>query len=276
MFSRILSLRGAVLPLATGTAVATGIALNFKPRDIHAEDPVHPAHYPWPHSGLLSTFDHSSLRRGFEVYQQVCSSCHSLNRIAYRNLIGVTHTEDEAKAIAETIEVTDGPDDQGEFFKRPGKLSDYFAAPYANDNAARAANNGALPPDLSLIVKARHGNADYIFSLLVGYREPPAGVEMRQGLHYNPYFAGGAIGMPQQLFDGMVDYADGTPATASQMAKDVTSFLAWASEPELDERKLMGFKSILLLSTLFVFALYIKKLKFSYLKSRKIVWTGKD
>lgn len=122
------------------------------------------------------------------------------------------------------------------------QLSDYFPAPYANDNAARAANNGALPPDLSLIVKARHGGPDYIFALLTGYREPPAGIEIRQGLHYNPYFPGGAIGMPQQLFDGMVDYADGTPATASQMAKDVSTFLAWASEPEMDERKLMGLK----------------------------------
>lgn len=127
-----------------------------------------------------------------------------------------------------------------------------------------------------MIVKARHGGADYIFALLTGYREPPAGVEIRPGLHYNPYFPGGAIGMPQQLFDGMVEYADGTPSTASQMAKDVTSFLNWAAEPEHDERKLMGFKSILLLSALFVSALYIKKLKFSYLKSRKIVWTGKD
>ena len=114
--------------------------------------------------------------------------------------------------------------------------------PYANDNAARAANNGALPPDLSLIVKARHGGPDYIFALLTGYREPPAGVEIRPGLHYNPYFPGAAIGMAQQLFDGMVDYEDGTPATASQMAKDVTTFLNWAAEPEHDERKLMGLK----------------------------------
>jgi len=275
MFSRMLSLRGA-LPLASGFAVAGGIAYQMKGRDLHAEDPVHPAHYPWSHASLLGSYDHASIRRGFEVYQQVCAACHSLNRIAFRNLVGVSHTEDEAKALAEAIQVKDGPDETGEMFMRPGKLSDYLPNPYANENQARATNNGAYPPDLSLIVKARHGGADYIFSLLTGYKEPPAGVEIRPGLHYNPYFAGGAIGMPQQLFDGMVDYQDGTPATVSQMAKDVTTFLSWASEPELDDRKLMGLKALIILSVAAVFALYIKRLKFSYLKTRKIVWTGKQ
>lgn len=145
-----------------------------------------------------------SLRRGFQVYQEVCSACHSLNRIAWRNLVGVTHTVDEVKAMAEEVEYEDEePDEQGNVIKRPGKLSDYMPKPYPNENAARSGNAGALPPDLSLMVKARHGGADYVFSLLTGYPdEPPPGVHMLEGLNYNPYFPGGAIAMARVLFDG--------------------------------------------------------------------------
>ena len=145
-----------------------------------------------------------SLRRGFQVYQEVCSACHSLNRIAWRNLVGVTHTVDEVKAMAEQVEYEDEePDEQGNVVKRPGKLSDYMPKPYPNENAARSGNAGALPPDLSLMVKARHGGADYVFSLLTGYpEEPPPGVHMLEGLNYNPYFPGGAIAMARVLFDG--------------------------------------------------------------------------
>jgi len=157
--------------------------------------------------------------------------------------------------MAEEHEYTDGPDDQGEMFQRPGKLADYMPAPYPNEEAARAGNGGALPPDLSLIIKARHGGADYVFSLLTGYIDPPAGVEIREGMNYNPYFPGGAISMARVLFDGLVEYDDGTPATTSQMAKDVVTFLAWAAEPEHDQRKQYGIKAVIIFSTLFCLSL---------------------
>lgn len=142
-----------------------------------------------------------SVRRGYEVYKQVCSACHSMQYIAYRNLVGVTHTEAEAKAEAEQITVKDGPDDTGNYYTRPGKLSDYFPSPYPNEEAARAANNGAYPPDLSYIVSARKGGEDYIFSLLTGYHDAPAGVVLREGQYFNPYFPGGAISMAQVLYN---------------------------------------------------------------------------
>lgn len=159
-----------------------------------ANDALAPPSYPWSHQGKYNSFDSASLRRGFEVYRQVCSTCHSLEYIHYRNLIGNTHTEEQAKALAQSIEVSDGPDDNGEMFDRPGKLADALPKPYANDEAGRAANNGALPPDLSLITKARPHGEDYIFALLTGYSEPPAGFALRPGLYYNRYFAGGALG----------------------------------------------------------------------------------
>ena len=144
-----------------------------------AEEGLHSAHYPWAHEGMLETFDHAAIRRGYQVYREVCSACHSLDRIAWRNLVGVSHTVDESKAMAEEVEYEDGPNDEGNMFQRPGKLADYMPRPYANDEAARAGNAGALPPDLSLIVKARHSGTDYIFSLLTGYRDPPAGVHLQ-------------------------------------------------------------------------------------------------
>ncbi|KDQ61590.1 hypothetical protein JAAARDRAFT_31051 [Jaapia argillacea MUCL 33604] len=237
-----------------------------------ADEGLHPPAYPWSHKGIFDTFDHASIRRGFQVYREVCSSCHSLDRIAWRNLVGVSHTADEAREAAEEVEYTDGPDDNGEMFQRPGKLSDYLPPPYPNEEAARAANGGALPPDLSLIVKARHGGADYIFSLLTGYVDPPAGIEIREGLNYNPYFPGGAIAMARNLFDGVVEYEDGTPGTASQMAKDVAVFLNWASEPEHDERKKIGLKAVILFSTLTLISLYVKRFKWAPLKNRKLFY----
>ncbi|WMV35125.1 hypothetical protein MTR67_028510 [Solanum verrucosum] len=172
--------------------------------------------YPWPHEGILSSYDHASIRRGHQVYQQVCASCHSMSLISYRDLVGVAYTEEETKAMAAEIEVVDGPNDEGEMFTRPGKLSDRFPQPYANEAAARFANGGAYPPDLSLITKARHNGQNYVFALLTGYRDPPAGVSIREGLHYNPYFPGGAIAMPKMLNDGAVEYEDGIPATEAQ------------------------------------------------------------
>jgi ubiquinol-cytochrome c reductase cytochrome c1 subunit len=193
-----------------------------------------------------------------------------MNRVAYRNLVGVAFTEEEAKQLAEEVEVEDGPNDEGEMFTRPGRLSDYFPAPYPNAEAARYANNGALPPDLSLITKARHGGADYIFALLTGYRDPPAGVHVREGLYYNPYFPGQQIAMARALYDDGVEYDDGTPATTTQMAKDVATFLSWAAEPEHDQRKLMGVETMVSLGILAGLMLYMKRFKWALLKSRRL------
>ncbi|KAK4207251.1 3-deoxy-7-phosphoheptulonate synthase [Rhypophila decipiens] len=238
-----------------------------------AEEGLHPTKYPWVHQQWFKTFDHQALRRGFQVYREVCASCHSLNRIPYRTLVGAVLTVDEAKALAEENEYDTEPNDQGEIEKRPGKLSDYLPAPYKNDEAARFANNGALPPDLSLIVKARHGGCDYIFSLLTGYpEEPPAGAQVGEGLNFNPYFPGTGIAMARVLYDGLVEYEDETPASTSQMAKDVTEFLNWAAEPEMDDRKRMGMKVLVVTSVLFALSVWVKRYKWAYIKSRKIVY----
>ncbi|KJE96542.1 cytochrome c-1 [Capsaspora owczarzaki ATCC 30864] len=273
MFARLFRGRAGLLTAAAGAS--TVAAAGFYTTVLASSDELHPAAYPWSHGGPLSSFDHASVRRGFEVYKQVCSACHSLDKIAFRNLVGVTHTLDEAKALAADVDVEDGPDDSGKMFKRPGKLSDYMPRPYPNDQAARFANGGALPPDLSLVIKARHGREDYLFALLTGYKEPPAGIVLREGLHYNPYFAGGAIGMAQALYDEMIEYEDGTPASQSQMAKDVATFLAWAAEPEMNERKRMGMKAITLLTLAAGATWYVKRQRWSVLKTRKHVYTGK-
>jgi ubiquinol-cytochrome c reductase cytochrome c1 subunit len=190
----------------------------------------------------------------------VCSSCHSLFRIPYRALVGNILTVDEARALAEEMEVEGDPDDQGDPTTRPGKLSDYLPSPYKNDEQARASNNGSLPPDLSLIVKARHGGCDYVFNLLTGYPEdPPAGAVVQSGLSFNPYFPGTGIGMARVLYDELVEYEDGTPASASQMAKDVVEFLNWAAEPEMDTRKKMGWKILSVTAILFGLSVWIKR-----------------
>ncbi|KAH6576558.1 hypothetical protein BASA50_000020 [Batrachochytrium salamandrivorans] len=237
-----------------------------------ADAGLHASHWPWEHNTWWTTFDHSSLRRGYQVYREICAACHSMDYIYWRNLVGVTHTENEAKAMAAEYEYRDGPDDKGEFFMRPGKLSDPMPRPYPNEEAARAVNGGAYPPDLSCIVRARHGDADYIMSLLLGYCDAPAGVSIREGLHYNPYFPGGAIGMARALYDEVVDYEDGTPNNASQLAKDVTQFLSWSSYPEHDERKKMGLKTMAVTATILCFAIWWKRFKWSHLKSKKYVF----
>jgi len=195
-----------------------------------------------------------------------------LNFLAYRNLVDVIFTEEEAKREAEEVQVKDGPDEDGNMFDRPGKLSDRFPNPYANDEAAKAANNGALPPDLSFIVNARHGGEDYIFALLTGYCDAPAGVKISDTQGYNPYFPGGAIGMTQQLYNEGIEYDDGTPATMSQQAKDVSVFLRWCSEPEHDQRKRMGMKALLIASILIAFCMYAKKHKWAVIKSQKLAF----
>lgn len=233
---------------------------------------LHPPHYPWEHKKFYRSYDHAAIRRGFQVYREVCSACHGLKHICFRNLIGVSHSDAEAREIASEYQVLDGPDDTGEMFERPGRLADPFPSPYPNDEAARASNNGALPPDLSCIVRARHGEEDYVFSLLTGYCDPPPGIVLREGSYYNPFFPGGSIAMAPPLTDGTIDYDDDTPNSMSQLAKDVTMFLTWASYPEHDERKKYGIKAMIILTASLVATIWWKRFKWSYLKSRKIVY----
>jgi ubiquinol-cytochrome c reductase cytochrome c1 subunit len=256
---------------AAGTLAGVAAMSTAAAADHEAEHGLHSAQYPWPHAGLLDSYDHASIRRGYQVYQQVCAACHSLQYIHFRDLVGVAYTEEEAKAMAADVEVVDGPNDEGEMFERPGRLSDPLPAPYANEQAARYSNGGAYPPDLSLITNARPDGQNYVFSLLMGYRDPPAGIAVREGLYYNPYFVGGAIAMPRMLADGGAEYDDGTPASSSQQAKDVTAFLAWAASPEHDERKLVGVKALSVLAIMALYAVYQKRLRWSVLKSRRVV-----
>jgi len=264
----------------TAAVVAIGSVAGYYTlfgRQAHAmtmtEEGLHPTQYPWEHKKWHKTFDHAALRRGFQVYREVCASCHSLARVPYRALVGTMMTVDEAKALAEENEYDTEPNDEGEIEKRPGKLSDYLPSPYKNDEAARAANNGALPPDLSLMVKARHGGCDYVFSLLTGYpEEPPAGAVVQSGLNFNPYFPGTGIAMARVLYDGLVEYEDGTPATTSQMAKDVVEFLNWAAEPEMDDRKKMGWKVLAISTTLLLISVWVKKYKWTTIKNRKLIY----
>lgn len=224
--------------------------------------------YPWSHVKPWQSFDRAAIRRGFQVYQQVCASCHSLNFLSYRNLVNVAYTEDEVKAMAADVDFEDGPNDKGEMFERPGTLTDHIPRPYPNEQAARAANSGAYPTDLSLIVKGRPGAEDYLFALLTGYKDAPAGVDVKEGMSYNPYFYGSQIAMPQQLHEGSVEYDDGTEATISQMAKDVTIFLSWAAEPHQDEHKKFGLKALFTLALTGSLMLYWKRLKWSVIKNR--------
>jgi ubiquinol-cytochrome c reductase cytochrome c1 subunit len=225
----------AVLTLAYG-----GIA--------RAQEEVPPPHQSWSFEGVFGTYDEAALQRGFQVYKEVCSACHPVKHLFYRDLTQIGYTEDQVKGIAAQAQVTDGPNDQGEMYQRPGKPSDPISRPFPNDQAARAANNGALPPDLSLIVKAREGGPDYVYAILTGFKDPPAGFKMQPNMNYNEYFPGHQIAMPPPLTtDGQLTYADGTKATVPQMAHDVTTFLAWASEPNLNERHRMGAKVILFL-----------------------------
>lgn len=231
--------------------MAVGLSAAVSSPAHAAGDAKHPAEMNWQFDGLFGTYDRNALRRGFQVYREVCASCHSLNQIAFRNLSqegGPEFSEAEVKAIAKEYLVEDGPDDYGDMFERDALPRDKFPSPYPNENAARAANGGAYPPDLSLITKARGGGADYIHALLSGYEEAPDGVEMRAGLYYNPYMAGGKIAMPVPLLEELVEYSDGTEATVEQMSMDVTHFLNWTAEPELEQRKRMGFMVLIYLS----------------------------
>ena len=226
----------------------------------------------WSFKGIFGTFDRASLQRGYQVYQEVCSGCHSVQHLSYRNLSekgGPEFSVEEAKAIASQFEVEDGPNSDGEMFTRPGRLSDNFVKPYPNVAASTAANGGAYPPDMSVLAKARKGGADYIYSLLLGYEEAPAGFELDDGVYYNKYMPGNKIKMSAPLSDGLIEYTDGTQATTTQMAKDVTTFLVWASEPHLESQHRMGFKAIIYLIILFTLVYMSKQKVWSRFTSKK-------
>jgi len=216
----------------------------------------------WSFKGPFGKFDRAALQRGYQVYQEVCSSCHSMKYLSYRNLVeegGPEFSVDQAKAIAASFEVKDGPNADGEMFMRPGRLSDKFVMPYDNEKAAQAANGGAYPPDMTVLAKARGGGVDYIYSLLQGYEDPPVGVTLDDGVYYNKYMYGNKIKMSNQLSDGLVEYADGTNASVEQMAKDVSTFLMWTAEPHLESRHRMGFKAIVYLIILTILVYFSMK-----------------
>ena len=213
----------------------------------------------WPFEGLFGRFDKSSIQRGFQVYREVCAACHGIKYIAYRDLKSIGYTSDEVKSIASEYEVTDGPDDEGEMFDRLAKSSDKFVGPYINDQEARSANNGAYPPDLSLITKARAGGANYLYNLLNGYKDPPSGFEISEGMYYNTIYPGNQIAMPSPVMDDIVEYADNTPATQDQIIRDITSFLVWTAEPELEIRKIMGVRVMIFLILITLMLLAVKR-----------------
>ncbi len=254
----------------------TGLAVGFvfviallwgavQPRDAVTPDPVkaifeHPRHVHFEHdgpmgNGVFGTFDRAQLQRGYQVYTEVCSACHSMKRIAFRDLQAIGFSAAEVKALARAKEVPSIDPATGEPAMRPALPADRFPLAFPNDTAARAANNNALPPDLSLIIKARHDGQNYVYSLLTGYDKPiPKGHEVPEGLNFNPYFHSVNIAMARPLQDDQVTYADGTRATTDQMARDVTAFLRWAAEPELEARRQTGIATLLFLSILSVLA----------------------
>ena len=261
----------AVTALACTMTVGSASAADYPKKK--------PKQQSWSFSGPLGHFDKGQLQRGLKVYTEVCSACHSLNLLSYRNLADLGYTDAQIKNYAAEYEVEDGPDDDGEMFERPARPADRFKGPYANDKEAASANNGALPPDFSLLAKARapergfptfifdvftmyaENGPDYIYSLLTGYEDAPEGKEVGDGLHYNPYFiAGDALAMGNPLSDDSVDYDDGTPQTVDQYAKDISAFMAWAADPQLEERKQRGFIVILFL-LVFAGLLYFTKKK---------------
>lgn len=212
----------------------------------------------WSFQGVFGHYDHEAALRGFEVFKNVCAACHSLDLFAFRNLAALGATDDEIKGVAATYEVPAPPDEEGEVLLRPALPSDHFPSPFPNPQAAAAANGGALPPDLSLIVKSKATFENYVPDILNGYSDPPAGCEIPEGKYYNAHFPGYAISMAPPLLEGLVEYNDGTEATVEQMTTDLTQFLAFVSEPKLEERKQLGVKAVIFLLIL-TFLLYLVK-----------------
>lgn len=223
-----------------------------------AEDDITYLTQNWSFSGPFGTFDRAAAQRGSQVFMAVCNNCHSLKQAYYRNLQGLGLTEKEVEALAATVTVPTIGDD-GQPAERAALPSDHFRSPFANEKAARAANNGALPPDLSVIIKARDGGADYVYSLLNGYADAPSDMKMSAGMYYNKMFQGHQIGMPRPLNDDQVTYADGTKATTEQEAKDVVTFLTYIANPEMETRKRLGVKAILFLTVLTTLAYAVKR-----------------
>ena len=246
--------KGLIFGFAALAAIAS-VTASGAARAAGEAEPL--PHVEWSFDGPFGTFDRAALQRGLQVYREVCAGCHSLKYIAFRDLAALGYDEDELKAIAAEYTVVDGPDDEGEMFERAGRPSDYFPSPFANDKAAAASNGGAVPPDLSLMAKARVGGPTYAYALLTGYQDPPADFP---GDNYNLYFPGHQIAMAAPLFEDGVEYADGTPATVEQMAKDVSHFLMWTAEPKLENRKGMGIK-VLIFLVVFTGVLYAAKRK---------------
>ncbi|MDT6939103.1 cytochrome c1 [Brucella pseudogrignonensis] len=264
--------------------VALGVTMGgaFAAGGGEGEPEHYPIHHPkqesWSFAGPFGTYDKGQLQRGLKVYKEVCSACHSMNLVAFRNLEALGYSPEQVKAFAAEYEVTDGPNADGEMFTRKAIATDHFPSPFPNVNAAAAANNGAAPPDFSLIAKARavergfptfifdiftqyaEAGPDYIHSLLTGYDEqPPAGMHIPEGTHYNPYFiAGKSLAMAKPLSDDQVTYDDGSPQTVDQYARDVSAFLMWSAEPHLEERKKLGFR-VLIFLVLFAGLVYIAK-----------------
>jgi ubiquinol-cytochrome c reductase cytochrome c1 subunit len=241
------------------TLAMVGLALaSFAAAPAFAAEELELPEQSWSFDGPFGTFDKASAQRGFQIYKEVCSNCHSMKQLYYRNLSGIGLSEDQIKAIAASVTVPTIGDD-GQPTERPGLPSDHFKSPYPNDKAARAALNGALPPDQSVIEKAREGGADYIYDLMTGYADPPAGMKMADGMNYNKWFNGHQIAMAQPLVDGRVDYADGTKPTLQQEAKDVATFLTYVANPEMEERKRMGVKVVLFLALMSCLTYVVKR-----------------
>lgn len=220
--------------MSSTAAMAAGGSVNITERE-------------WSFDGAFGHFDKASLQRGFQVYREVCSGCHGLDYIAFRNLADLGYNPAEIKAIAAEYDVVDGPNEEGEMFTRPGIPADRFPNPYANENAARAGNGGAYPPDLSLMVKARPNGANYLYSLLVGYKDAPAGEDVPDGMYYNDAYAGHLIAMPQPIYGDDIEVVGDADTSVEGLSADVTAFLAWTSEPEMEERKRTGIAAMLFL-----------------------------
>ena len=201
----------------------------------------------WGFNGPFGTLDKASMQRGFQAYREICASCHSLDYIAFRNLSDLGYSNAEIKAFAAEYDVEDGPNDEGEMFVRPGIAADRFPSPYPNEAAARAGNNGAYPPDLSLITKARAKGPDYLYSLLTSYKDAPEDLEVPEGMYYNAAYPGNLIAMPQPIYGEDVTYADGAPTDVSAIASDLVYFLTWTAEPSLEKRKRTGVKVMIFL-----------------------------
>src|SRR5580704_7941524 len=266
----------AVIMLAVAGALFAGSAQNAR-----AEEQETPPSQQWSFAGPFGTYDRGALQRGLKVYKEVCANCHGLSYIAFRNLAdpgGPGYSTAQVAALASEYKIKDGPNDQGEMFERPGRPADYFPSPFPNEQAARAANGGAAPPDLSLITKARsyergfpkfifdfftqfqEQGPNYVSAILQGFQDkPPPGVTIPDGSYYNKYFPGHAIKMPKPLSDGQVTFDDGAPATVAQYAKDVTTFLAWTAEPHMEARKRLGLQVFVFLILLSVLLYFTKK-----------------